>query len=47
MIFNDENETNHYIKTYGTYKSMKNLSDTDITKYFIDSTYKCLPNNIS
>ena len=33
-------------KIYGTHKSISLLNNEDITQYFVDTTYKCLPNEI-
>ena len=33
-------------KIYGTPKSISLLNNEDITQYFVDTTYKCLPNEI-
>lgn len=41
--FIDKNENEHIIKIFGTFNSMKNLSDKNFTQYFVDSTYKCIP----
>ena len=30
---------------FSAHKSMKNLSKKDFTQFFVDSTYKCVPNN--
>ena len=46
MVFKDKNEINHYIKIFGTLNSMENFIIINITQYFIDSTYKCIPNNL-
>ena len=44
--FIDAEEKEHVIKIYGTNKSKKNLSNKDFTHFFVDSTYKCIPNNL-
>lgn len=44
--FIDTEENIHHIKLFGTINSMSFLNDKNITQYFIDSTYKCLPNNM-
>ena len=44
--FIDPNEKEYFIKIYGTNKSMKNLSNKYFTQFYIDSTYKCIPNNM-
>ena len=44
--FIDPEEKEHIIKIYGTNKSMQNLSNKDFTQFFVDSTYKCIPNNM-
>ena len=33
MIFQDENEINHYIKIFGIINSMKNLYNSNIIQY--------------
>ena len=45
FIYTDDNK--HLIKILGTHKSIKNLSNTDYTQLFMDSIYKCVPNNIN
>ena len=42
----DKDEVEHSIKIFGTKKSMENLSNKNFSQYFLDSTYKCIPNNL-
>lgn len=44
----DDNDTEikNVIRIYGLENSLNLLSSNDITQYFIDRTYKCLPNLI-
>ena len=46
LRFIDSDNNEHLIKIFGTHKSMKNLSNKDFAQFFVDSTYKCVPNNI-
>ena len=42
---NEDNE--HIIKIFGTKISMSNLSNKSFTHFFVDSTYRCVPNNFT
>ena len=42
----DKDEVEHSIKIFGTKKSLENLSNNYFSQYFLDSTYKCIPNNL-
>ena len=44
--FIDTDDNGHLNKILGTHKSMKNLSNKEFTQFFVDSTYKCVQNNI-
>lgn len=40
------NSEKNIIRIYGIKESLKLLDDDDVTQYFIDGTYKCVPNAI-
>ena len=42
----DKDEIQHTIKILRTKISMQNLSNKYFTQFFVDSTYKCIPNNL-
>ena len=46
LRFNDTDDNEHLIKIFGAHKSMKNLCNKDFSQFFVDSTYKCVLNNI-
>ena len=42
---NEKNPKNT-IRLYGTSESIKLFNDKNISKYFVDGTYKCVPHSI-
>ena len=43
----NENNTTNTIRIYATNDSIKLLNDKNISQYFIDGTYKCVPHSIN
>ena len=42
--FKNDNNNTHEIRIYATNEMLKNLNNDDIEQYFLDGTYKIVPN---